>query len=242
MNNSIKFPEDIEITKELLIGYDEVKKSNNFPEEYKNILKFKTFGDLDKVVGKYLKSLSGREKARTLGNNEVIYNKDGMQIVKLMDYEECSYLVENIAWCIKDRKMFYTYKPPFYMFVMDGKKYALLHFGHKELKNIHNEPFNMIEDKRFVEALNWIFVFNNIVLNKINLVNDYETLFELLDDKQREKHLDSMISKRSFGSELSDHRFEMCNDEQKKRYIDSIINKSTMLLKANEYVPEPLLS
>jgi hypothetical protein len=133
MSKSLVFPKDIYKTKNALIDYDEVKKSENFPEEYKNILNLKTFGNLNKVVGKYLKSLSGREKVRTLGNNEVIYNKDGIQIVKLMDYDECSYLLENIAWCIKDIKFFNDYKPPFYMFVKDGKKHALLHFRLKEL-------------------------------------------------------------------------------------------------------------
>jgi len=223
MIKAIKFPEDIEIVKELLNNYDEVKKSDNFPEEYKNILKFKAFGDLDKIVGEYLKKLSGREKVKTLGNNKVIYNKNGMQIVKLMDYEECSYLVENVAWCIKNRKQFYIYKPPFYMFVMDGKKYALLHLGNKELKDIHNDSFDTIDDNRFLEALKWVFDANNIDLKRISLVGDYEALFELLNDEQRDRHL---ISRKSL---LSDKQFELCNDEQKKRYIDTAIYRLNQL-------------
>jgi len=221
ISKSLVFPEDVDKTKKALIGYDEVKKSENFPEEYKNILKIKNFGDLDKIVGKYLKSLSGREKVRTLGNNEVIYDKDGMQIVKLMDYEECSYLVENIAWCINKREVFDKYKPPFYMFVKNGKKHALLHFGTKQLKDIHNEPFEIIDEK-FEEALRWIFKVNNVNLDNV-ISKDF---FELCDNEQKKRYIDSRIKE---GYDLSDKQFELCDNELKKRYIDSIIKKGYYL-------------
>ena len=188
ISKSLVFPEDVEKTRKALVGYDEVKKSENFPEEYKNILNLKTFGDLDKVVGQYLKSLSGREKVRTLGNNEVIYNKDGMQIVKFMNYDECIYLVENIAWCINDRKVFDKYKPPFYMFVKNNIKHALLHFGTKQLKDIHDEPFEIIDEK-FEEALRWIFKVNNVNLE--NVIS--EDFFVLCDNEQKKRYIDSRI-------------------------------------------------
>jgi hypothetical protein len=223
ISKSLVFPEDVDKTKKTLVNYDEVKKSENFPEEYKNILNLKTFGDLDKVVGKYLKSLSGREKVRTLGNNEVIYNKNGMQIVILMDYDECSYLLENIAWCINNRKVFNDLRPPYYMFVKNGKKHALLHFGSKQLKNIHDKPFEEIDEK-FEEALRWIFKVNNVNLDNYNVLS--EDYFVLLDNEQKKRYIDSIINK---GSDLSDKQFEYCDNEQKEIYIDYIIDNGFYL-------------
>jgi len=54
LNDTIKLPEDSEKTKELLERYTVLKRKPDFPQESKNILKFKSFSELFTTLKDYI--------------------------------------------------------------------------------------------------------------------------------------------------------------------------------------------
>ena len=223
MSGNLTFPENIEKArnvsmgiKRTLISYDNIKRSDNFSEEYKNILNFKTLEEMVKVVKENQKLLSKGEKVHTYGNNKIVYNNNGIQVLRIVDYEESNYLFNGTALCIKEKDKFDELKPPFYLFIRNNVKYALLHFDSRQLRNVSNERFESI-DKNFADAI--FFIFEKYDNKNSNLIHDFDILFNLLDDDKKRKYLGIQLSRRYIS--LGSGQFGFLTDEQKNKYIDN---------------------
>lgn len=174
------FPEDIDKTKSVLLKYTKIKLSELFPKEYKNILEFKSFGELFKIVSEYSKELSSGNRVIDFGNNEVVYNQKGIKIVKLMKYNDCDYLTKDTGWCIQQENYFNHYKPPFYMIVQNDKKIALLHLESQQFKDIHDEPIKEMDENLTNVMLNFLNQ-NKISIN--DLVGDLHVFRKIDSDR-----------------------------------------------------------
>lgn len=158
LTKNIKLPEDAQKTKNLLLNYEKIKRSSNFPNDLKNILKFKTFSGLHIIVSEYSKELSSGKKVLDAGNNKVIYDENGVQIIQLDEFDDALFLLNKTGWCVQQRHFFYQYGAPYYLFVEDGQKVALLHINSHQIKDIHDEPLSSEDmSSELYDAIMWLF-------------------------------------------------------------------------------------
>ena len=155
LNDSIVFPEDSEKTKELLEKYTISKRKSSFPSDQKNILNFKTFGDLYKVVSEFLSK--DQEEQMDIGENTLVYNEGPWKIVKLDDFEKSQCVTSQSGWCIKGRHWWNEYKPPYFAFYYRNKKFGLLHFKSEQFKDVSDKAIKNVEDKDgLMRTFNWL--------------------------------------------------------------------------------------
>jgi len=210
---SLIFPEDIDKTKQILKQYDILKRSSNFPQEYKDINVFETYGQLSKVISELSKE--SKTSVFDFGNNEVIYNKDNIQIIELLNYEKAYPLLEDTGWCVKDKHYFNDYYPPYYVFIKDNKKFALLHFDSHQFKDVHDDPIvagNMT--KPVVDAFFDLF---NILGVPLSVKNDFNVMTKINKELLTEEHQNEIkeVTKQYWVKRISDdlYAYEHCPHE-----------------------------
>ena len=235
------FPEDEEKTKDVIKKFDRYKRSANFTSS-KNILDYKSFGDLYKAIKEFEPDVSSRISLE-YGNNKVVFEKGNYVILELNNFDECSFLLKDTGWCVQRQEYFENYKPPYYLMLKDGKKFALMHFPSGQLKDIHDNSFEKME----TEDANFIMDF--IISKDISIENiiDFVVVFTCTSKEVPERFLQAIAKESESSYRFSEYLIDN-NKEVPERFLQAIAKESyssynfaTYLIRNNKEVPELIL-
>lgn len=136
---NIRGPEDMEKFKEVLSRFTELKLKPQFPSEFKDINKFKTFGDLAEVVTRY--------NVQSKRETKKVAREDGIDLMEEMG-EHKLYVVtkaeaaakhfRNTQWCVRVQGPFDNYGPPYYYFTKNDEPFTLLHLNSDQCMDVHD--------------------------------------------------------------------------------------------------------
>jgi hypothetical protein len=133
--NIVRMKEDDSKIIETLQLFDNLKNTNKIDK--KDINQFKSYGDLVKYLAPFENQNVKEEELDTEGVETVLKNKN-VEVLKIETEQAASKLCKNTKWCIKNPKSFKEHGPPFFMFLLNGKPYALLHEKSGQFKDIYD--------------------------------------------------------------------------------------------------------
>jgi hypothetical protein len=140
--------------------YDRIKNSAKFLKfGHKDIKAYKTIESFVESIDSFIKNVPEYSHLDSL--NKSVYEREGLKIYSLREYDAACEVIRDVAWCIKDRSNWNMYRPPFFMFVRNGRKEALAHFDPmgnsalSELKDVHDKPYRDI-DANMAGAIDWL--------------------------------------------------------------------------------------
>jgi len=141
--NKLIFSEDYDKVSKLLEQFDKVKKSGNWKSS-KNILDYKTFSELHKVVSEFIIN-NKSSVALNLGNNKLLFTNGEFKVVELIKFHDAEHLLRDTGWCVQNKDTFNYYVSPFYLILKNNKQYALIHFNSHQIKDVHDDVFKSEE-------------------------------------------------------------------------------------------------
>jgi len=110
--------------------FQKLKDKKMLSPEQSDINQIKTFPDLFKIISQFegeQKEISNKAISQIDGA-KIIYSEGPVSIVKV-DKSEAGEQLFSDGWCVKEKETFDEYGPPFYMFRLYDKPYALYHHG-----------------------------------------------------------------------------------------------------------------
>jgi len=157
---NIRGMEDRSKVHDSLKKFTELKNKPQFPAQYKDINRFKSFGDLAEVLDQFGDVKSKKETVR-------IAKEEGIELVDT-DAEYKLYIVtkseagakhfRNTQWCVKDPRYFDQYSPPYYYFTKNDEPYTLLHLDSDQCmdvqdrnKSLNSSEINMMETEEMTK-------------------------------------------------------------------------------------------
>ncbi len=137
--NRIRIPEDIETTRELLTKFNTV--SNQIPD-FRNVeaSDFDSPGDLREMIAAYMDDTDDFDHYAGL---PLIGSLDDVKMYKIDNWDQGIRAFADSGWCVKDKQHFDRYGPPFYMFVQNNKRAALLHIPSAQLMDVYDRPLTL---------------------------------------------------------------------------------------------------
>lgn len=140
--------------------YDTYKKLQNFPSDYKDIMRL-SFPGLEQIVKTFAPKYTEREK----GKYKVLYEDDNVMLISLLDLQSskywCNYNNEEAVWCTRYPDAFAEYikKGPLYVIIPKepkhpGEKYQI-HFQTKQYMDENDDDFDFGEmlKKRYPQLI-----------------------------------------------------------------------------------------
>ena len=141
MNKEQTFPEDFDDIKQTITDFTKIRKSSRFTGE-RDINKYKSFGDLHKAVYDFKTKIKERkfESSFNIGKKILDYSEFAFYELEDGDFKAFSQFIKdnNIAWCVKDKKLWNRYGSPYYYIEKDNKPFALLHYESKQFMDVHD--------------------------------------------------------------------------------------------------------
>lgn len=143
-NESIKFPEDFQKTKELIRDYHKLKQQLPALKQT-NISQFRTFGDLYNTVQNAKNKTAKMNKQESF---ELISSEGEYKLFLIKEKDKAAFckLTQSTGWCVKDPNYFDHYKPPFYLVTKGNQLYALMHPESDQLKSVNDSPFYDVQE------------------------------------------------------------------------------------------------
>ena len=143
-NNIIRPQEDDTKLLEKLKLFHKLKKIKKIDRT--DINSFKTYGELaqylEPFISEDIESKRGKEKRLETEGIVSMLKEGNVEIIRLDTEQSAANLCRNTEWCIKDPKYFREYKPPFYVFLLNNKPYALLHVDSTQFKDVYDDSIN----------------------------------------------------------------------------------------------------
>jgi len=148
-SGTIRLPEDASKTHEALQMF--TKSKNRLPEDRRDVNKFKSPGDIKKLLDELGVTTSKREQTQinTTQGQRVVLVSPPYQVIEITTPEAAAKLCRNTEWCIKDPKYFvgeYNMGPtnPCYMITKNGRPHILWHQPTDQLKDTYDEDFSPV--------------------------------------------------------------------------------------------------
>ena len=145
---------------EILGQFEKVKRLREFPKEYRDLNKFKSYSELYNAIQPFLEQQTSGEifREKQMKGVEEVYNEGGVRVVAISTAEAASKLCRDTGWCIKDPKYFDYYQKgefseymeeaysdgteepePLHMFVINNKPVAMVHRPSLQIKDVSDE-------------------------------------------------------------------------------------------------------
>ena len=135
------WPEDAEKTKNLLLRFNEAKKSGNF-DGPRAIQEYETYGELAETVERNApKSKRQVEKEQTVAGAEKLSDN----LYKITTPEAAASLCKGTEWCVKDPRFSTQYlsQGPLYMITKGGSPYVLMHVESGQIKDVYDRSIGL---------------------------------------------------------------------------------------------------
>ena len=93
----------------------------------------------------------------------LLYSQKNVSVVRVDKYEAGQKLFSE-GWCVQNNPDHFdgTYHPPYFMFTLDSRPYALYHQDSGQFKNEHDNSMNLSETVPLLDSLRYL-VKNNII-------------------------------------------------------------------------------
>jgi hypothetical protein len=151
------------------------------PQE-SDINKIQNFFELSQIVSKFentQKEISNKEISQ-LNGAEIVYVEGPVSIIKVDTFEAGQQLFSD-GWCVKsDKEIFYdSYSPPYYVFNLYNKPYALYCPKNKDFKDEHDGEMTFSKTMPLIDSLKYlqqnvpISKFMIEIINKEKEINGY---------------------------------------------------------------------
>jgi hypothetical protein len=201
---NIRGMEDRSKVHDSLKKFTELKNKPQFPAQYKDINRFKSFGDLAEVLDQFGDVKSKKETVR-------IAKEEGIELVDT-DAEYKLYIVtkseagakhfRNTQWCVKDPRYFDQYSPPYYYFTKNDEPYTLLHLNSDQCmdvqdrdKSLNSSEINMMETE---EMTKYVVEHDNSSDSMTNYSERVGEGYNGIIDELVEKQLTELIAQYDF--------------------------------------------
>ena len=168
--------------------FHELKQKNKIKGKEADIRSFINPNNLSEFLEKFksgdIDSKREKEKKLTEEGVKTVFSLGNVDVVEISTQEAASKLCRfpnNEGWCIKDPKFYKKYTPPFYLFYVDGERYALFNDKSGEFKNIDDKTLTKKEIIPIAEAAKELIKNNNFVLKE-----DYMVLYEMYPEELRD--------------------------------------------------------
>jgi len=215
------FPEDEEKVKEKLMFLEEAKKRRN-KEIETDINKYKTYGDLAEIIEKTKgKPLSKHHEIeiKEQKGEKIIYNDARITIIEVSTPEAAAKWGKDTEWCTKVPKVAVNYlrSGNLYVVLLDGRKFAQIHFPSKQMKDVRDVDIEIEEYLKIRDALKGVF-------SEYISVFSVEKACEIMVDKKIDwsKTEDMMLD---FANKMIDDILDVENLETYFNWIIETINK-----------------
>jgi hypothetical protein len=178
---NIQTREDDKKIFDVLQRFQKFNDKKMLSQEQSNINNFKTFPELHEMIQGFdvkQKDISNKEISQ-MGGAKIIYSEDDVSIVKVDDFESGEILFKDTGWCVRKKEQFDNYGPPFYMFKLHNKPYALYHIETSDFKDIHDGDMTFSKSTILTNSFKYLEQ-NNISLNNtmIETINKKEEINE----------------------------------------------------------------
>jgi hypothetical protein len=135
--------EDNDKVKDVLKGFDKLKKKSDFPKENKDINMYEKFSDLFELV----KNLVPKSEEPLPGESDqdVMYNQDGIKVLHITDWQKAMEFSQGTLWCVRYEHMAKSYSSQgkdFYFVFINDSRVALIHHPSKQIKDPLDHALN----------------------------------------------------------------------------------------------------
>lgn len=142
----IKPGEDNEKLIETLKKFEKFKPK--LPENKRNILNYKKFGDLAETLDTISGPVSKRQETieKSQEGSTSVYENGPVQVYKITTPEAAMQISQGTQWCTKiyDHARNYINEGPLYVFLLNGKKQFQMHHGRSnQLKDVYDRPASL---------------------------------------------------------------------------------------------------
>jgi len=195
---------------ETLEEFKKIKNSPNVPDEYKDINRYETYGDLAESIDNLSGKKSKRQEVRDITSTSVktVYEEDGVKVLEISSPEAMTHYAKDTKWCVEDitwaRKYIREDGGPYHLVFIDEERKVLIHEGSHQIKDPYDRPLSdAVIIARIAPALNSIgirsgygdFSYYRKTLKDMEETNEriksehgYKKLFEKILRKDPEKH------------------------------------------------------
>lgn len=146
--------EDGDKYKEILARFTELKLKPQFPSQFKDINRFKSFGDLAEVVTRY--NVKSKRESKKVAREEGIDLMEEMGEYKLYVVTKAEAAAKHFRetqWCVRVQGPFDNYGPPYYYFTKNDDPYTLLHLNSNQCMDIHDRDKELgFEEKEMMQT------------------------------------------------------------------------------------------
>jgi len=217
--------------------YDKLKKlkEENKKIDRLDINSFKTYGELAKYLEPFAsentESKRGKEKRLAVEGAVPIMANGDVEIFRIDTEQAAAKICRDTEWCIKDPKYFNEYKPPYYVFFVNGKRYSLLHINSGQFKNEYDDSMNL---KTIALIINILPEFIDKIIggkNINNLRGDLKVIEEslkyrnnLVKDMQN-GNIDNALNSIKFDLSFYEYIPQEYRTEEIQNEVVSVINK-----------------
>ena len=224
-SGTLVFPEDEQKTKDLLQRFDQAKESSEFPEMYRDINVFKSFGELFTKMESYrgYKSKGQKKRDEIHEGVEIVLDEDGVEIRKITNVFAAMSEAHDTGWCTSEPSYAKQYisDGPLYVVRIDGKKVAQIHPESKQIKDISDSTLtNYSIIKRIIPYLEEL----NIVSRNRNFTphGDFETIYGIIESA---KALNYRLKNDKTGEVTKNFSFELQSKPDNYALLDEAMRK-----------------
>jgi len=147
-NGVLRGEEDAEKVNNTLKLFTSLKIKPQFPAEYRDINRFKSYGDLAEVVDKFsgikTKGEMVREKEKGI---TLMEEYDEYKLYVVTESEAGAKHFRNTKWCVKDPRYFDQYGAPYYYFTKNDEPYTLLHLNSNQCMDVQDRDTSLNQNQ-----------------------------------------------------------------------------------------------
>jgi len=144
-NESIIPVEDDDLVLNTLAEFNKLKNSPNVPKEYKDINRYKQFGDLAEAVDILSGNKSKSQEVKDIISSSVstAWDEGGVKVMAIDSPEAMAHYAKGKSWCVADEhwgRKYLRQGRPYYLFIIDGEISVLIHEASGQCKDPYNRP------------------------------------------------------------------------------------------------------
>lgn len=165
-NGNLRGEEDSEKVYNTLQTFHTLKTKPQFPSEHKDINRFKSYGDLAKIVGNFSGVKSKKEIYREKEQGITLMGSDGeYKVYVVTEPEAAAKHFRDTEWCVTNPKFFNQYGAPYYYFTKNDEPFTLLHLKSNQCMDVYDRDVDLnpsqVDLMETEELTNYVLNYDN---------------------------------------------------------------------------------
>lgn len=169
----------------VLSRYKELKLKKKLSPQQSNINNYPTFPKLHELVSSFEQQQQEDilSKVRNLNGAQVIFSEGVVSVIRVDRAEAGEKLFSSTGWCVRHKNTFNSYRPPFFMFTVYNKPYALYNESTGEFKDEHDDSMTFNKTFILLNALKWLL--KNGILNPKSEQFEHKVIYETVRNSEK---------------------------------------------------------